>query len=693
MKVTKMKNVNTKTKLKKSNFKTNTKKLQTNSKDSVKMKKLKMTKELKKNKRPKNLTSNENELANFDEDSDKEASYNETSDNEASDIEASDSEASNDIDIIEKHKDSLAKLKKTDPEFYKFLEENDKKLLDFNVSDDNDEEEEDKTPEESDEENVHKPSGSLVQDSDESDFEEETEEGDSRIITLQQLQKWRVNIEKDKSNKTIVELIQAFHAALNRVSNDIEDQALYKVTGSSVFNGIVQLCVLELGPAIRKFLGLSSTSKQRPHKCKKFIKVKTPLKSYFTDLLRLLGAISSANILIVLLKHLHYMCNMLVSFPSIIKLLLKKLIHLWGTSEQSVRVIAFLCILRITHANQSALLPRVLKMTYMSYINNSKFLTVNNLAEINFMRRSLVELFALDLNVSYEYVFLYVRQLAIHLRNALISHKKENIQAVYNWQFVNSLRLWGNLFSLTNNKTQLQPLVYPFIQVCIGTIKLVPTAQYFPLRFHIIQILIDLSKDTDVFVNVLPFLIEVLTVYDFNKKHLKVSMKPLKFTSILKLSKSQLTESGFKDTTIETLYNQLLEYLHTKAHSVSFPELVLFSTVHLKQLIKSCNIPKYTSKLKQLCNRIEDNSKHIEELRNSLNCKLTDTKEIEAFELKIRDNVPPLSNFYEQWSKMNKIKKKKEISNNDEIGEFNIPVIKKRKRKDSVEEVDTKNLF
>lgn len=80
---------------------------------------------------------------------------------------------------------------------------------------------------------------------------------------------------------------------------------------------------------------------------------------------------------------------------------------------------------------------------------------------------------------------------------------------VYNWQYVNSLRLWQNLLSETCNKPQLQPLIYPFVQVCIGTLKLVPTAQYFPLRLHLTQILIDLSKDTDIFIPVLPFLLEV----------------------------------------------------------------------------------------------------------------------------------------------------------------------------------------
>lgn len=136
-------------------------------------------------------------------------------------------------------------------------------------------------------------------------------------------------------------------------------------------------------------------------------------------------------------------------------------------------------------------------------------MNINSLPGINFMRRSLVEMFNIDLNVSYQHVFLYIRQLAIHLRTAVTVKQKENIQAVYNWQYVNSLKLWGSLLGAVGNKQPLQALIYPFVQVCLGTLKLIPSAQYFPLRFHVTQILIELSRDTGVFVPVLPFLVEV----------------------------------------------------------------------------------------------------------------------------------------------------------------------------------------
>lgn len=268
------------------------------------------------------------------------------------------------------------------------------------------------------------------------------------------------------------------------------------------------MCVLYLPPAIKKFLGMEQSGKD-PQKCKRFIKLKGPLVAYLKDLLKLLSGVSSENILTVLLKHLHQMSVYVACFNSISKRALKKLISLWSNSEETVRVLAFLCILRITRNQQTSLLDLVLKAMYMTYVKNCKFVSPSTWPGINFMRRSLVEMFSLDLNVSYHHVFLYIRQLAIHLRNAIVVQKIENRQAVYNWQFVNSLHLWADLISASSNKPQLQPLLYPLVMVITNTIKLVPTHQYYPLRFHCVEILIHLSKETDTFMPILPFLVEV----------------------------------------------------------------------------------------------------------------------------------------------------------------------------------------
>ncbi|XP_013182876.2 nucleolar complex protein 2 homolog isoform X2 [Amyelois transitella] len=575
----------------------------------------------------------------------------------------------------ESHKKSLEKLKKIDPDFYNFLEENDENLLNF------DEDSEDDKDEESDDDDatVHVP-GPLKGDSDESDFEDEEAKPVRGKISLKMVSQWQAELQSDGRVKlaTLTTVIKAFNAAMMRAtSEDGTSEGEYKVEGSSIFNAVIQMCVLYLPNAIKKYLGTEQSGKD-PKSCKHFVKVKGPLSAYLTDLLKLLGGVTSENILTVLLKHLHQMCVYVACFGRTAKQALKKLIVFWSTGEETVRVLAFLCILRITRNQQATLLDKVLKTMYMTYVKNCKFVSPSTWPGINFMRRSLVEMFTLDLNVSYQHVFLYIRQLAIHLRNAIVVQKIESRQAVYNWQFINSLHLWADLLAATSNKSQLQPLTYPLVMVITNTIKLVPTHQYYPLRFHCVEILINLSKETNTFIPILPFLVEVLTTYDFNKKHKKVSMKPLDFSCILRCAKSQLMENGFKDSVIERVYALLLEYTASISHTICFPDVMLLAVIKLKQFQKTCSVANYTKKLRQLLEKMEENSKFIEIERSKVSFALSDDKMVTAWETSIRTKGTPLLTYYENWNKVNKIQKRKKISKNDEIaGE--LPKIKRPK--------------
>jgi nucleolar complex protein 2 len=98
----------------------------------------------------------------------------------------------------------------------------------------------------------------------------------------------------------------------------------------------------------------------------------------------------------------------------------------------------------------------------------------------------LVELYGINFTSSYQHAFVYIRQLAIHLRTAIHTKSKvlnfvtcknlhffiqESQQNVYSWQFVNSLLVWVKLLQTYGGSSELSLLVYPLVQTIMGTIR------------------------------------------------------------------------------------------------------------------------------------------------------------------------------------------------------------------------------
>ena len=79
-------------------------------------------------------------------------------------------------------------------------------------------------------------------------------------------------------------------------------------------------------------------------------------------------------------------------------------------------------------SEENSLLEMVIKQMYMGYIRNSKFTSPNTWPMIHFMRRSLSEIYLINPALAYKYGFIYIRQLTIHLRSALMNQGSANDQ-------------------------------------------------------------------------------------------------------------------------------------------------------------------------------------------------------------------------------------------------------------------------
>lgn len=513
------------------------------------------------------------------------------------------------------HAAALKRLKDKDPEFYEFLQENDKQLLNFEDSEGED----------------------IVE-------EEDEESKDQKPLTAPKLEYIRTAIKKSPSIKLCKALISAFKHAVHLASGTGKDTDM---SGVDLFSDVMKLCLIELVPALTHVLKLSpEEGKKRidPAKSKLWRSTQSLIKSYLINLLKLFTILRDSSALVLLLKHTIHLVPFFSKFIKLSKLLLKRMILLWCSEEDTVRVLSLIVIVRTTKLIPNEYFSQIVKSMYFSFVKNIKFTSPNTWPMINFMKRSLTEVYALKPEIAYEHAFVYMRQLAIHLRNAITIKKKESFQTVYNWQYVHCLMFWSHLICRLHHHEALKTLVYPLVQTITGTITLIPTAKYVPLRFHLVRSLMQISQETGNFIPTLPFILDVLRLVDYNKKS-AFSVRAQNFDCSLKVTKSQLQEIAFKNRCITGVCDLLVDYLKIYAHSIGFPELSLPAKLQIRSFMKQCKIAKYNHQLKPILGKIEENASVISEKRRSVAFNMTNTEEIKAWEQNMLQLKPPLLRF------------------------------------------------
>jgi Noc2p family len=70
--------------------------------------------------------------------------------------------------------------------------------------------------------------------------------------------------------------------------------------------------------------------------------------------------------------------------------------------------------------------------------------------------------------------------------------------------------------------------------------RLIPTAQYYPLRFHIIRALTSLADSTKVFIPLAPYIFEVFESAEIKKKGKAASLKPMEWDVYIRAPKQFL---------------------------------------------------------------------------------------------------------------------------------------------------------
>ncbi|KAI9837046.1 MAG: hypothetical protein M1819_000695 [Sarea resinae] len=575
---------------------------------------------------------------------------------------ASDSEPESEGgDSLGAHRETLDALAEKDPEFYKYLKENDAELLDF--AEDGDLAEVDQLSA-SEDEAPKKKQKKAKKEKPESDNESD-EVFDETEVTMAMVKKWRVALSENHSLRAMRQVVLAFRAAAHANEEDGK-QYKYTISNPDVYHELLIIALKNVPDVLNHHLPVkeSASGKVRVSTDSKKYRTLTPLlKSHATSVQHLLGVLSDASTLRLTLSSLLPLLPYLLSFKKLLRNLVKTVVEIWSDSSntEASRITAFLVIRRLTVIGDPGLREAVLKTVYQGLVRGSRNTTVHTIQGVNLMKNSAAELWGLDQSVGYTTGFTFIRQLAIHLRGSITKPTKDSYKTIYNWQYAHSLDFWSRVLSShcealkeaeAGKESLLRPLIYPTVQITLGAMRLIPTAQYFPLRFQLVRALLRLSLATGTYIPLAPALLEVLNSAEMKKPPKPSTLKSLDFATSIRAPKSYLSTRVYQDGIGEQVAELMAEFFVLWTKSIAFPELALPVTVMLKRWLKDVSKKgsgnkngKVNSAIGLVVQKLEANGKWIEERRAKVDFAPNDRAGVEGFLKDVEWEKSPLGAF------------------------------------------------
>ncbi|EHA54086.1 hypothetical protein MCOR27_008525 [Pyricularia oryzae] len=551
-------------------------------------------------------------------------------------------------------KEAMDALAEKDPEFYKFLKENDPEALDFDENADmaeidalssGDEEVQEK---EDDEQPKKKRKTKKQDDDDESG--DETSSGTE--LTREQVARWKKLLTETHSLRAARQVVLAFRSAAHLDADQDGRQPRYSITSPEVFHDVMVLALKQIPEVLQHHVPVKESAAHKTYvqtEGKKFKTLSILVKNYTASILHVLRTLSDDGTLKMTISALTPLLPYLLSFRKLLKTLIKTVVNFWAQngSSESTRITAFLVLRRLVVIGDKGVREALLKAVYHGLVQGSRATNHNTIQAINLMKNSAAGLWGVDQSIGYTTAFSFIRQLAIHLRNSIVHNQNDAYRAVYNWQYVHSLDFWSCVLSEhcsslaeaeAGRESQLKLLVYPLVQVTLGAMRLIPTATYFPLRFLLIRSLLRLSRATGTYIPLASPLLEVLQSAEMRKPPKASTLTQLDFSVNYKAPKSHLRTRVYQDGVGDQVVELMAEYFALWSTNIAFPEFALPVLVNLKRWVKDSrkrgsgnNNNKVVSAVVLLVQKLEANAKFIEERRSKIDFAPRDRSQVAAF--------------------------------------------------------------
>ncbi|CEP18110.1 hypothetical protein [Parasitella parasitica] len=509
--------------------------------------------------------------------------------------------------------------------------------------------EEDEEMEESDE--------SAEEEEDACESGDEQELGDSsdesEVVTMVMLNEWAAAALK-MSPSAWKKMLMAFRSIV-RSDEDTPKQFAYRVESSKVYTKLIQYTLKVAYPILSQHIYFLKKEKY-PGKTKNWPKLEKVIQLFFNNCVRFLRELSQDDIIQYVLEQLKPCTLYLGCFPKISREYLRVLLDRWSDVALSAETRS-LCHKAIKHfattaidANRKNYMPNVLKGIYLVFANRATKINQTSLPVIQQMLEEAGDIYTVDSQLSYEHASVYVRQLADHLKKAKKSQTVESFKQIYTWQFISCLDFWASVVAATCDPTAgesspMQAIVHPLVEVCLHTIRLNPTAQFLPLRIHLIRTLTGLIDSTGYYIPLAPYLFEILSSDIFKGNPPQSDMPEFEWDLHLKTPKSYLQSKNYQDFVYNMMYDCLVDFYACLGLSIAFPELAIPAIDKLKEHLGKMKGTRFVKSIRALIEKMETHKNYIEQKRAPIEYTPNRLEEANAFLRTTDFETTPLGNF------------------------------------------------
>ncbi len=474
----------------------------------------------------------------------------------------------------------------------------------------------------------------------EEDYESSEEENETKkkekFMSREELKKL-INKTKNGNSFAINKLLILFNQITNQSNNinfeDNEDNILSK---PKLILKLINFCIEEIPNILQlKFNTKDNIIKNDNHSL---------IKRYLSILVKYLKS-SETTMKEFIFNNIDNLSNLIFLYSNFSEIFLKIGLKVWSTTTIEKLRKSILTFVKNLIIKKNQFFELSIKLFYINYLDIAKSMNIQSYNHIKTLQNDIIDILQYDLQKSYITIFTFIRKLCIQLRLTIIDKTSSSIKLIYNWQFINSIILWGRVIIKYYNNKDISLLLYPLVQTIIGVIRLNYGEQFYLLRIRLVMLLNHLSKISGIFIPIAMYILPILksnyfiekckTINspnsekskkkkkikdeDFEKKKIenneKKINKRINIYVMLKIKPEEYKIKQIRKDLLEEACDCLLEFLSIHSNKIIFEELSYDILKGMRSALKNIYDKEYREIIK---NRKEKIEKNIEEIRNKI---------------------------------------------------------------------------